>query len=342
MVGMDDSTATDDTMMDVVGMDDSTAADDTTMVGMDDTTAADDTTMTDDTTMADDDSAVVDDTTMDMPMGPVCGNGMMEMGEACDDGNMDPGDGCEPDCTPTPAPAVSIETLVPDLDGWWVQTPCGDQPNSDDCAGGGWAVNGGQSNACQGGALNMDLEYDVGGEPGKVYDVAMHFYGVMEPRQYNGVEREAQGAPSRNEGGMPTPWATADPGTNYRSLGDNNYNTYEIHVFNDAGQEMKMYFLNADTGTGHYTMAISYEKTIQVYGGGKVQLVVYDANCRQIKNCGPNGGNVSQCAGNAVTINIGAADPQPMGLTQPGLGQPDQHAGQWWLIDVLSVAEAGQ
>ncbi len=279
-----------------------------------------------------------------MPAEPMCGNGMVEGTEACDDGNMMPGDGCEPDCTATPeAPAVTIETLVPDLEGHLVTTPCGDQPQTDDCSGGGWSINGGQLNVCQNGQLTLDVKYDVGGEPGVTYDVTLHFYGVMEPRQYNQVQRDAMGASSRDEGGVPTPWAWAEPGANYRSAGDNNYNTYEIHVFDNNGQELQMYFLNSDSGTGHYTMAINYEKTIQMVGGGSVQLIVYDANCRMIKNCGPSGGPGNQCGTLARTVDISGADPQPGNdLQQPGLGNDPQSSGQWWLIDVVNVQEAAQ
>jgi hypothetical protein len=243
--------------------------------------------------------------------------------------------------TPEPT-AITIEELVPDLEGHLVTTPCGDQPDSDDCAGGGWSINGGEEHVCQGGALSMDVEYPVGGEAGVTYDVKLHFYGVMEPRNYgNQVMRDATGGSSRDEGGVPTPWAVAEPGTNYRSSGDNNYNTYEIHVYDNAGMEKKMYFLNSDNNTGHYTMAINYEKTIPVIGGGKVQLIVYDANCRMIKNCGPSGGPGNQCGNLARSIDIADADPQPGNLLQqPGLGNPPQHSGQWWLIDVVSVAEA--
>ncbi len=279
-----------------------------------------------------------------MPAEPMCGNGMVEGTEACDDGNVMPGDGCEPDCTATPeAPAVTIETLVPDLDGHLVTTPCGDQPQSDDCAGGGWSINGGQLNVCQNGQLSMDVSYDVGGEPGVTYDVTMHFYGVMEPRQYNQVQRDAMGASNRDEGGVPTPWAWAQPGANYRSAGDNNYNTYEIPVYDEHDQEQQMYFLNSDSGYGHYTMAINYEKTIPIVGGGRVQLIVYDANCRMIKNCGASGSpGGGQCSEQARSIDISAADPQPSNLQQPGLGNPPAHSGQWWLIDVVDVQEAAQ
>jgi cysteine-rich repeat protein len=274
----------------------------------------------------------------------MCGNMMMEGTEACDDGNMEPGDGCEPDCTVTPPPApITIAELVPDLDGHLVTTPCSNDGGSSDCAPQGWSINGGPMNACvQGVGLTMDVEYMVGGVAGTVYDVTMHFYGVMEPRQYNQVMREAMGSPPKDEGATPTPWAWAEPGANYRSLGDNNYNTYEIHVYDEAGMKRQMYFLNADTGTGHYSFAINYEKTIPVIGGGKVQLIVYDANCRQIKNCGPSDpGGGDPCGPLARSIDVTAADPSPGALlSQPGLGQPNNLSGQWWLIDVVNVQEA--
>jgi cysteine-rich repeat protein len=270
----------------------------------------------------------------------VCGDGMIGEGEECDDGNAEAGDGCENDCTPTPEPMgpPSIGELAPDLDGWLITTPCGDEPSSDDCAGGGWSVNGGPSTACQGGRLEAVVDYDIGGEPGVEYDVAMHFYGVMEPRQYgNGVMREAQGGPSRDEGGTPTPFAWAEGAAPNIAAGDQNYNTYEFHVMNESGEEVRSYYFNADAGTGHYTMAINYEKTLRLVGGGSVSIRVFDNNCRMIKNCGANGG--APCTGKARSIDIAGADPQPGGaLQQPGLGRADEHSGQWWLIDVVSVA----
>jgi hypothetical protein len=121
---------------------------------------------------------------------------------------------------------------------------------------------------------------------------------------------------------------------NYLSTGDNNYNTYELHVLNDAGQEVRVYFLNADTQTGHYTFGVSYEETLELIGGGVMRLQIADANCRQIKNCGPGG---VPCAGKAQTIDISAADPQPAPglLQQPALGKSPEHSGQWFLLDVL-------
>jgi hypothetical protein len=242
------------------------------------------------------------------------------------------------------APMVpTIQELTGALDGHLIITPCGDTPNTDDCAGGGWrssAVNNGANNTCQNGRLEANITFPIGGTPGTEYDVTMHFYGIMEPRQYSNVTREAPGDPNLN-GGTPYPWAEAAGNPTITGSGDQNYNTYEIHVYDDMDQAVRSYFLNADNGTGHYTMLIDYPKTIQLIGGGEVRLRVFDQNCRQIKNCGASGG--TPCANKARTVDIAGADPQPgqnPPLQQPGLGQQPEHSGQWWLIDVTEVAVA--
>jgi hypothetical protein len=235
-----------------------------------------------------------------------------------------------------PPDELTLDELVGGMDGHLFSVACGDTPNTDDCSGEGWRSNGGPINACANARLDARIDFPVGGEPGVRYGVRMHFYGVMEPRNYgNVVTRDAQGRPSLAPGGTPTPFASMSAGAgNYLSTGDNNYNTYEMHVLDEAGQEVRIYFLNADTQTGHYTFGISYEKTLELIGGGTVRLQIADANCRQIKNCGPGG---VPCAGKARTIDISAANPQPAPglLQQPALGKSPEHSGQWFLLDVL-------
>jgi len=241
----------------------------------------------------------------------------------------------------TPPPPLTLIELVGDLDGHLFSVACGDTPNTDDCAGEGWRSSRApaQLNACVGGRLEAQINFPIGGEPGVAYDVRMHFYGVMEPRNYgNVVTREAAGRPNLNTGGTPTPFASMQPGAgNYLATGDNNYNTYELHVLDNNQQEVAIHFLNADTQTGHYTMGISYEKSLELIGGGTLRLQIADANCRQIKNCGPGG---VPCTGKARTIDISAAAPQPQGLQQPGLGKDPEHSGQWFLIDALGFTPA--
>jgi hypothetical protein len=238
----------------------------------------------------------------------------------------------------------TIEELTGALDGHLIITPCGDTPSTDDCAGGGWrsnAVDNGANHPCSGGRLEAVIPFPIGGTPGTEYDVTMHFYGIMEPRQYSNVTREAGGSATNRNGGTPTGWAEAAGNASVYSMGDNNYNTYEIFVYDQNDMRVRQYFLNSDTTTNHYTFLINYEKTITVIGGGEVRLRVFDANCRMIKNCGASGG--TPCDNKARTVNIAAAMPQPTGmpmLQQPGLGQQPAHSGQWWLIDVTEVARA--
>jgi hypothetical protein len=241
----------------------------------------------------------------------------------------------------------TVAELVGALDGHLVITPCGNTPGGDDCTAGGWrstAVDNGMNHPCSGGRLEALITIPIGGVDGVEYDVGIHFYGVMEPRVYSNVMREAGGATNRT-GSTPTGWATATGTADVYTMGDNNYNTYEMRVTNHMGQHVAQYFLNSDSGTGHYTLLTNYEKTITLIGGGQVRLRVYDANCTMIKNCGANGGTGAACATNARTVNIAAAMPQPAAsvpLAQPALGNSggNQHSGQWWLIDVTSVALA--
>lgn len=232
---------------------------------------------------------------------------------------------------------LTLDELVGDIDGHLFSVACGDTPAADDCNGEGWRSNGGPLNLCANGRLDARIDFPIGGVPGTRYDVDIHFYGVMEPRNYGNVAmREAAGRPSLAQGGTPTPFATMPAGAgNYLSTGDNNYNTYELHVLDENGQEVRVHFLNADTQTGHYTFGINYEKTIELVGGGVLRLQIADANCRQIKNCGS--GNIP-CSGKAQEVDISAADPQPPAgaLDQPGLGKDPEHSGQWFLMDALS------
>jgi len=238
--------------------------------------------------------------------------------------------------------AVTIESLVGKLDGHLVVMPCGETPSTDDCKSAGATYNG-KTTQCtvMGGTSFLDhvVEYPIMGESGKSYAVTMHFYGIMEPKNYGTANIVRQGGTQNTNimTVMPLPWAQQmPPGLAYRP---SNYNTYEIHVLNPAGAVQATYFINSDTtpNEGHYTFAINYEKTIPVIGGGKVRLRIFDANCRQIKNCT---GGTSPCATKARSVNISAAMPQPPAntLMQPGLGQSSEHAGQWFLLDVKAVA----
>lgn len=249
---------------------------------------------------------------------------------------------------PPPAPTeLSLQELVGPLDGHLFVVPCGDTPAQDDCNGAGWTstfLDPGVNHTCATtgagtGRLEARIDFPIGGEAGVAYDVDFHFYGIMEPRQYANVTRDAAPGRPTLQPSAATAFATLNPGATNYLAGDNNYNTYELRVLNPAGQEVAAYFLNADTQDGHYTLGIDYQKTLQVIGGGTLRLQIVDANCRQIKNCGPGSGGGVACAQQVRTIDISGADPAPA-LQQPAFGGDPAHAGQWFLIDVLDFAAA--
>ncbi len=227
------------------------------------------------------------------------------------------------------------------LDGMLVQTPCKDS-TTDDCDSAGWIYEG-KTYACSGGNLDTDaaatrtiLDFPVtGGVPGKVYLATMRFYGIMEPKIYgDGIQREATTRPGLGNPSNPPGFAwgkTPNP-----SVKQSDYNTYELHVIDDKGVLLKKYFLNADTQEGHWTFAVDFERQIEVVAGGKVHVRSFDANCRMIKNCGSTGAG-QPCSGKAQSVaGVSAAMPA-ITVSQPGLGKPNDQAGQWFAIDVKSI-----
>jgi hypothetical protein len=248
------------------------------------------------------------------------------------------------------------------LDGRLVVMPCGDaNTGGTDCGGGGAYYSTAGSTtatriACSGSALNVNQVFYVGGETGRMYNVTVHFYGVAEPKVYgNGITREAgTGRPANTTtttgaGATPTAWATAAGG---HAVPASDYNTNEIRVCRTracaTADETNVYYLNADTSQGHWSYVLNYEKDIVVVGGGAVRVRNYDQNCRQIKNCGPNGTAPGDCAtmANRRIIDLSAASPRPSnmpaamgGLLQPQLvsERDPGSAGQWLLIDVVKI-----
>lgn len=226
----------------------------------------------------------------------------------------------------------TIDDVVGALDGRLLQLPCAASSSLDDCTA--KAVVDGTSITCNGNPLNVVLEHPIGGTPGVSYDVTIHFYGVVEPKNYgSNVTREADDVRPQNvaTGATPAPWASAAGDVTITS---SSYTTYEIHVLDEDGVEHAQYFVNSDTAEGHWTYVVNYSKTIPVIGGGSVRVRSYDQNCRIIKNCtmGP-----APCAAKARSLNVSAASPAPA-LMQPGLGQDADNAGQWLLFDVTAVS----
>jgi hypothetical protein len=247
---------------------------------------------------------------------------------------------------------ITVAELFPagasgSLDGRLMTVPCNESnPTGTDCQSAG-VYSQGVLYACSAAPINVVQNFPVAGTPGARYVVALHFYGIVGPKNYGpSVVREASSRPgSQDTGASPTPFATAPAGHAYPG---SDYETYEIRVLNQTGQEEAVYYLNADTSEGHFTYVLNFEKLIDVIGGGTVRLRYYDNNCRIIKNCGPSGTAASQCAAtaNRRVIDVSAANPAPaaapaneFGLLQPNLStaRGAEASGQWLLIDVVRV-----
>ena len=248
---------------------------------------------------------------------------------------------------------VSAPQLFPpgpggQLDGYLLVKPCGgDEDPGTDCASAGAYYRGARTQ-CSGGALDVVHTFPVGGAPGATYRITLHFYGIVEPRNYGpDVTREAApGRPGNQDySALPSPWAVAPAGHVYPV---SDYDTWELRIDNEANQEVAVYYLNADSEEGHWTYVLNFEKQIAVIGGGRIRLRHTDRNCRIIKNCGPMNTPANQCGilANARIINVNAAMPIPAtlpaaqgGLLQPNLtaDRPDSQSGQWVLIDLVRI-----
>lgn len=233
-------------------------------------------------------------------------------------------------------PITTLANLVDSLDGRIIYMPCSDTPTTGDCAGDGWYTNDGARNSCSDGVLEANLYHDIGGTYGQEYLVRFHLYGIAEPRFYgDDVTRDAGTGRPDLDGGEPTSWAEAPGDHQYPS---SNYNSYELRVEDENGQEVAAYYLNADTEEGFYSILIDYEETIPIIGGGRIHFRVFDDNCRQIKNCGSEEGY--PCADKAREVDVSSADPPPpQHFEQPSLGKDDDNRGQWLLIDAVEVVQ---
>ncbi|RYZ06016.1 MAG: hypothetical protein EOO73_17875 [Myxococcales bacterium] len=234
----------------------------------------------------------------------------------------------------------TIEEVAGALDGRLMQFACANANSPvDDCDALGYAVDG-VVHPCSEGKSEMVLDHPIAGAAGTRFRLTLHFYGIMEPKNYGdaAVREAAPGAPDR-DGGVPTSWATAPAGA---GAPINSYDSYELRVHDAAGVETARHYLNASPNEGHWTLLIDYEKTIEVEAGGFVRLRRFDNNCRLMKNCGATG--MAPCESKARTVELSAAQPPapegafPAGFEQPDLNQSASHAGQWWMVDVTAVA----
>ena len=226
-----------------------------------------------------------------------------------------------------------ISTVAGKLDGFLFIAPCGDGGTGYDCLNSAVVPAPQNSPACQNQQpKNTTVDFAIGGESGKVYDVTVHVYGVVEAKNYNGgTRRDGNNLNASATGG--DFWYTGGTAPN------STYNTYELHVTPKVDGAANDYFLNSRNGSneGHESWGLNYTATFPVTGGGKLNFRVYDSNCRQIMNCGPGTGS-STCKA-PRTIDLAATDPKPpASFTQPYVGgAPAGAYGQWVFIDVTNV-----
>ena len=227
---------------------------------------------------------------------------------------------------------VTIADIAGKLDGFLFVAPCGDKGTGYDCLNSAAVPAPQNSPTCNNqNPKTTTIDFPIGGQAGKVYDMTVHVYGVVESKNYQGgTRRDGNNMNASAQGG--DFWYTGGTAPN------TTYNTYELHVTPKVDGAPNDYFLNSRNGTGegHESWGLNYTATFPVTGGGKLNFKIFDSNCRQIMNCGPGVGSTT-CAA-PRTIDIGAADPKPANFTQPYVGgAPSGATGQWVLIDVTAV-----
>jgi hypothetical protein len=223
---------------------------------------------------------------------------------------------------PAAMPAAATPAEVGgDLEGFLHLAPCQSQDFGHDCT----------LPLCQGGSKTLEQTLQLGGDPNTTYDLTIHVYGVVEPRNYTGGTRRAgdnfnvNGSDFWYVGGA----VPANPGT---------YNSYEMHINPPVAGAANTYFLNSRTGTDAPALVrLDYEASFPVRGGGNILWRSFDLNCRQITNC-----NTTECGTigpKPVTLDTvrNANPPPPTTFTQPFQTGANIGRGQWIYIDVTNV-----
>lgn len=222
--------------------------------------------------------------------------------------------------------------IVGDFDGYLYKGACEGGTASFECP----------LQGCQNGVLDKKVEFNVGGETGKTYELTVHVYGVAELRSdyAGGTRRQGQTSNNASMGDFFYTGGSYTPGMGYNVYGVRVEPAVDGAAETDGGNN---YFLNArdGSGEGHEVYKLDYEMVIPVPADGKVTFQAYDPNCLQIMNnqetvrpmssgTGPNG--------SIVISEVDDADPAPDGFMQP-LSTGNNRTGQWLFFDVTAVEE---
>lgn len=132
----------------------------------------------------------------------------------------------------------------------------------------------------RGAFLNATLQ--IGGTVDVTYNVLFHVFGAVTNRCYTGGawEDPDDQSPTWYIGGKPT---------------DSDWTSYELHVKNANGQEVGRHYLNGSTSANNPNIPdcetggmqqLNEDVYLDLPGGGRVEVVVHDADCAMNTNCG--------------------------------------------------------
>lgn len=234
---------------------------------------------------------------------------------------------------------ISVNDIVPDLDGFIWEGTCGGNvaatgkncPFADDTmtscpSTGTWL----QKGATKKKTLN------VKGVTGQKYTINFEVRGVVGTRCYTGGKAGPGWTTSPSSSGPNNTWYIG--GMQYN---DSIWNTYEIDVKPAVPNEANVYFANAfpmspDWCQKEASYEVGFKASFAVLGGGTIDFVIHDANCQAQQNCGPN--DTATTCDAPRTISLAGLSPAAT-FAQPRTNTSGSktYYPQWLYFDVQSV-----
>jgi hypothetical protein len=167
-------------------------------------------------------------------------------------------------------------------------------------------------------------EVKLGGQAGQNYTITIHVQGVVEAKFY----ANSNDADSTLDSPLANGWSQGG------TPNADNWNVYAIRVTNPGSTTSMDYFLNSLVPPGVSDMTvygIDYIASFQAQGGATIRLVVVDAECAMIKNCGSVQNGMS-CSAPIVV------HPEPeVVAANPAFDFDAAYDGQWVSIAVKKV-----